>query len=527
MKNIDSVKKPLFSTSYAHVYETIYQNNEALIFSFHPQLVRCPLFQKGLQEAKAKYHQIEHTNKMHIYTWNTEFCITEKVVPWHISSMSHYERLCYKKHLFSIFEHIHKRSIHHGSLHPEFLFIRSNKSLAVMGWSFSQEALPMIQIYRPPQKYNTNGDMDSDRYAIALLTYELISRRKPWESRCTRYEIQKRKEKPLLRPLTAFGFSQQKSVIFMKALSPDQSSRFETLKDFSNTSTEQTSTSNHKEESITIGTVPQKQFKLHLSKNQQNLSLSLFFAMLVIFIGFYESSARAGNTSWKYGYSTRNGTKVVQGDSLGMSMITIPDGVYQSQHIHGFLISQTEVTEKQWSSIMNSYPSNSQRPKTNITWLDTIYFCNALSLLNNKDPVYYITENDVQYDPNKNGYRLPTAQEWEYAAQGTEQSRYSGSNDLDSVAWSSSNTKGRVQQVKRKKPNDYGVFDMTGNVAEWVFTKHTCLGNICPINSTGWIKGGSISSSIQQHQIRIRTPLHREIKQKDVGFRIIINDNTQ
>lgn len=530
MKNIGTDKKFLFSTSYADVYSTVYKNNEALLFEFHPYLIGNAYFQKSLHDSKNTYERVQHTNALEIFVWNSAYIITERVELWNISSTVHYERLCHRKELFSLFFYLNSKSIHHGSLHPEFVFVRPNKSIAVMGWRFSQRALPMIQLYRPPQKYNHRGDMDSDLYAIALLSYELISRKKPWEPKCTRYEIQKRKEISLLRPLTAFGFSRQKSAIFHKALSHEPSVRFSSIQELKHAWTQLLPEAQKEEKAPTIGHFHTHRSRLKLNRNQQSTSLFIFGIMLILFIGQYESSARAGNTSWKRGYSTQDGTEQVEGEMLQLTMIPIPKGIYtpqntneESQNINGFLISQTEITQKQWSLVMNSIETSSKRPVTNITWLDAIKFCNALSVMNNKEPVYTHTEDTIQYDPTKNGYRLPTEQEWVYAAQGSEQHMYSGTNEIDTVAWTSANTKGLVQTVQTKAANAYGLHDMTGNAAEWVYTKKSCVQNNCSVNGIGRIKGGSVRSSQREHLIHIQTPLHTQSKRTDVGFRIVID----
>ncbi len=70
-------------------------------------------------------------------------------------------------------------------------------------------------------------------------------------------------------------------------------------------------------------------------------------------------------------------------------------------------------------------------------------------------------------DFSKNGYRLPTEAEWEYAAKGGDKSKgfkYSGSNDIGEVAWHRYNSDEQTHPVKSKKPNELGLYDMSGNV---------------------------------------------------------------
>lgn len=70
------------------------------------------------------------------------------------------------------------------------------------------------------------------------------------------------------------------------------------------------------------------------------------------------------------------------------------------------------------------------------------------------------------------GYRLPTEAEWEYAAQAEERTRYAGSDKVDEVAWYGENAEARTRPVAGRKPNPWGLYDMSGNVWEWVWDWH-------------------------------------------------------
>lgn len=162
-----------------------------------------------------------------------------------------------------------------------------------------------------------------------------------------------------------------------------------------------------------------------------------------------------------------------------------------------FEMSQIEVTQKLYKKIMGAnavrgsiYDEN--KPVTGITWYDAVKFCNKLSEYYGMEPVYTITNEtskDMVVIMNKeaNGFRLPLTEEWRYAALGKKNvipEQYwhdpnadnppehrlfagAGYDNLDSIAWYSSNSDGKVHNVATKKPNGFDLYDMNGNVSEW------------------------------------------------------------
>ncbi len=161
-----------------------------------------------------------------------------------------------------------------------------------------------------------------------------------------------------------------------------------------------------------------------------------------------------------------------------------------------FLLGETEVTQELFQAVMNfnpsafqgqKYPNSNQRPVECVTWYDAVMFCNKLSLKLGNKPYYNISNvnyanekekelsniqsTDVTINPNSNGYRLPEEKEWEYAAKAGTQNRWAGTNNknkLKEYAWFTGGYwDGSTHPVATKLPNEWGFYDMSGNVWEW------------------------------------------------------------
>lgn len=166
----------------------------------------------------------------------------------------------------------------------------------------------------------------------------------------------------------------------------------------------------------------------------------------------------------------------LQEEKIEPEMVFVEGGTYEMGHsgsgnrfdireyvhkvtLNDFYIGKHEVTQKEWVNIMGSNPSyfkgkGENLPIENVSWVDIQEFLKKLNELTGKN------------------YRLPTEAEWEYAARGGNRSKgyiFAGSNKVNDVAWCGITTKsGLTHPVGLKQPNELGIYDMSGNVAEWV-----------------------------------------------------------
>jgi formylglycine-generating enzyme required for sulfatase activity len=224
--------------------------------------------------------------------------------------------------------------------------------------------------------------------------------------------------------------------------------------------------------------------------------------------------------------------------------------------LNDFYISKYEVTQKEWKEVMGNNPSKfigDSLPVEMVTWYDCIDYCIRKSLKEQLKPYYNLSKDIVdknnicEYDslkwtvtinPEANGYRLPTEAEWEYAAGGGQNSKsltYSGSNDINHVAWywKNSGTKelsgnwswrnlennhNRTKTVGLKQPNELGIFDMSGNVREWC--EDWYVDSETSAGLTRSQRGGGWMGSELRCQSSSRDNFEANGKGPDQGFRI-------
>ena len=214
---------------------------------------------------------------------------------------------------------------------------------------------------------------------------------------------------------------------------------------------------------------------------------------------------------------------------LGIEMVDIPGGRFmmgsnvggdREKPVHqvtlgGFQLGKYEITQGQWQAVMGNNPSDFSScgdtcPVENVSWDDIHTFLKKLN------------------QQSGGSYRLPTEAEWEYACRsGGKNETYCGGNELDRLAWYSKNSNGKTHPVGQKQANGLGLYDMSGNVWEWVQDWKGAYSNGQVIDPTGpasgyfhVFRGGSWDGSASFNRSAIRRKDSPRFDGYRLGFRL-------
>ena len=187
--------------------------------------------------------------------------------------------------------------------------------------------------------------------------------------------------------------------------------------------------------------------------------------------------------------------------------------------LSSYYIGQTEVTQALWKEVMGSNPSRFEgdtNPVERVSWNDCQTFIQKLNQRTGKT------------------FRLPTEAEWGYAARGGKKSRgykYSGGNDIATVAWYGSNSGAKTHAVGTKAPNELGIYDMSGNVWEWCNDWYGDYSSNAQTNPTGAEsgplrvgRGGSWIGNAGDCRSSYRDRCAPSVGYGNIGLRLVLSE---
>ena len=200
--------------------------------------------------------------------------------------------------------------------------------------------------------------------------------------------------------------------------------------------------------------------------------------------------------------------------------------------------------------------SNPNIPVTGISWRDAVVWCNAYSEKEGLYPVYYsggavirdsrdanaAAVDGAQMDKAKNGCRLPTEAEREYAARGGDPAKadwmylYAGSDNADDAAWHYGNSKNTLRDVGGKAANRLGIFDLSGNAQEWGWDWMHYARDVTaatPVDGAAYsaqlnqkpMAGGGVGANPTMSCVAYRWGFTPNYSDKYVGFRVVRKGN--
>lgn len=400
--------------------------------------------------------------------------------------------LIYLQQISEALDYVHQKKILHLDIKPSNILLRHGKNAVLIDFGISKRyddtgsqtsttPTGISKGYAPIEQYKQGG-MDTfmpstDIYSLGAVLYKLLTGETPPEAS----DIV---DEGLIIPSDIpplFASVIETSMTPMRKRRPQSISEFLSLLKIKQPQ--------KPEEEITIVTTQQDDTVIQpsIAKHDNILTINtkgVSFEMCLVEGGSFIMGATPEQTEDAYN------------DERPTKKINIKD----------FYLGKTVVTQKLWKAVMKNNPSNfngENLPVEKVSWTDCMSFIKELN---------HITGYS---------FRLPTEEEWEYAARGGKQTngyKYAGSNNIDEVAWYDKNSDHTPHGVAMRKPNELGIYDMSGNIQEWCISYYEQ-------DSNRVVRGGCYFSSPRRCRVSSRNFNSETYSSATIGLRLSLTPN--
>lgn len=512
---------------------------------------------KDLSEEYVRMKDLNHTNILraeHFDTWGNIPYLVMKLCEGgslnkRVGQMTDEEVLHVIKDMAEGLSYLHDNNIIHQDIKPANILVDnkasrvhyvlsdfgiSTKTRTKLSRSVNQKNLgtSMTEAYAPPEKFSPKKaermpDRKGDIFSFGISIYELVTGGLPFDDLATGRQL-------LHDDDLEIDFSDIKNEkirrIVQLCMQKDKDSRPSAADLLTYISSDKIPNNPVRPNNNLKKTVKVKE------KSNKTSNYTIIAAVsIIVGVLFYIFSGpqTTDNKKVSKGYVQEIDTFTINGTHL--EMVKIPGGTFmmgtndvnadkyekpaKKRSVSSFYMSKYEVSQKLWFVIMNNNPStfiNDNYPVNNVSWEDCQLFIQRLNSITGRN------------------FRLPTETEWEYAAKSKIDSNgnilesselYAGTSTVpEQYAWYSGNSNNNIHPIGKKKPNAFGLYDMSGNVIEWcqdIFTNYA-TGNVEIDKEQRVIRGGFFGSNLSAIKCTSRGSCKFDDALEPLGFRLCL-----